>query len=245
MGLVAFFDLETTGLVAATSKIIEASVILMEYDENYILTKLVDMYSSFNDPEEPISEFIQQLTHITDDLVKSHKLDWKRFKKILNKADVISAHNLKFDRNFLAAHGNYRKDKNYACSLEMIDWKTKHGQSCRKLSHICFEHGIFAKQNHRAVEDVKLLIRLLKQPSKGDPNQTYFQEMMKNINVKRFMVEVYFDYDYDTKEFVKGLGCRWNGVKKCWYKNATEDQKDELIKSLDSKGLKWKWKEIK
>lgn len=242
---VAFIDFETTGLNPSTGHVIEAAVILMECDDIKPF-RIVDVYSSFNDPKEPIPEFIQKLTHITNDLVKSKKLDWDRFTKIVDQADVIVAHNMKFDRLWLAAHGNYREKKKYACSMEMIEWKTKHNQSCKKLQHLGFEHDIIMKDRHRALSDVKLLIKLLKKPSIGNPDKTYFQEMMESLVQERFLVEVWFDYNYENKEYVKSLGFRWNSIKKCWYKNVVNGTKDEIVKSLDSKGLtKWNCQEVK
>ena len=245
MGLCAIIDVETTGLNPTTDKIIEAAVILMQYNDSFDFTNLVSLYSSFNDPLSHIPEKITKITNITDDMVKSHKINWKKFHGILNKADIIIAHNVKFDKSFIRQQGKFKEDKKYACSLEMIDWRTKHGQSCRKLQHLGFEHSIIMENAHRAIDDVKLLIKLLKCKSKGDESKTYFQELMSKVGEKQYKVTAEFKYNYDKKELVKKNGFRWINMHKYWHKTVVESELETTTKFLKDNGMGCEWREEK
>lgn len=66
------FDLETTGLDLATDRIIQISYIKVDPQGNE------ERKSLFVNPEKPIPPFVQELTHITDDMVK----DAPTFKQI-------------------------------------------------------------------------------------------------------------------------------------------------------------------
>ena len=224
----AFIDFETTGLVATFDKVIEGCVILMEYDENNNLTKLVDMYESFNDPQIDIPENIIKITMITNDLVKGKVLEWSKFNSLIDQADVVVAHNVKFDKSFLIQQGGYKGIKKYGCSMDMIDWKSKHGQDCRKLGHLAFEHGLIAEKSHRAIDDVKLLIKLLKQKTKGNPEITYFQEMMGKLNDKMFVIDA-IAAPYEKKDLLKEKGFRWNAQHKYWTKKVPESELKEMV----------------
>lgn len=233
MGNAAFIDFETEGLNTLEDDVIDGAVILMEYNENFELTKVVDLYSSLNDPGKPITEKVISITNITDDMVKSHKLDWNKFNSICSKADIIIAHNVKFDKAFLRNRGKFKDDKLYACSIDLIEWKEKHEQSCCRLQHLAFEHDIFSERQHRAIDDVKLLIKLLKQPSKGDKNKTYFQELMIKSREQMFIVYAW-NAAYEKKEELKKIGFRWNPQHKVWWKSIPESMVEETEEYLKS-----------
>lgn len=91
------FDTETTGLNNRFDKIMEFGAVKIV---NGIITETLDMLIN---PEIPIPENIQKITHITDDMVK----DKPTIKEVLPKIlafigdSIIVAHNLSFDYGFL------------------------------------------------------------------------------------------------------------------------------------------------
>lgn len=93
------FDLETTGLDLAKDRIIQISYIKVEVDGT---EKPVNL---FVNPQQPIPEIVQQLTSITDDMVK----DAPTFKQIAQQlanefsgCDVAGFNSNKFDIPLLA-----------------------------------------------------------------------------------------------------------------------------------------------
>ncbi|QQS59211.1 hypothetical protein IPN35_06555 [Candidatus Peregrinibacteria bacterium] len=99
-----FLDIETTGLVAEHSELIELSAVRVSEDfqtETAVFDELVH-------PEELISDFITRLTGITNDMVKKAPgIEQVRsdFLSFLKPTDIICGHNIRFDTNFLNVKG--------------------------------------------------------------------------------------------------------------------------------------------
>ena len=93
----AIVDLETTGGVARTSRVIEVAV--YAFDGN----KVIDEYSTLVNPGVPVPGFITHLTGITTEMLK----DAPPFEKVADQVASIThdrvfvAHNVGFDYSFL------------------------------------------------------------------------------------------------------------------------------------------------
>src|SRR5262245_57458782 len=122
---VALLDFETTGFDPHTGSVIEGAVALVDVTEGKRLSNLIDTYASFNDPGYPIPPFITKITGITDGMVRGHALQWDKFNAICESADLLIAHNAKFDRGWLEVHGGMKVNK-WACTRNMIDWRETH-----------------------------------------------------------------------------------------------------------------------
>ena len=91
------FDIETTGLSAKKNKIIEIGAVKVENGE------IIDRFSAFVNPREPIPFEIERLTGINDGMV----MDEPPVEKVLPRfldfcgAAVMVAHNASFDMSFI------------------------------------------------------------------------------------------------------------------------------------------------
>jgi len=97
------FDLETTGLSANYSSIIEIGAVKLKAGQ------VIDRYQQFIKIDQPVSAFTTSLTGITDnDLSHGIKINdaLAQFKEFIGDL-VLVAHNAEFDMNFLAR--NYEK----------------------------------------------------------------------------------------------------------------------------------------
>ncbi len=91
------FDIETTGFSAEADRIIEIGAVKVENGQ------IVDKYSTFINPEIPIPYRIEQLTHISDNMVVNERTIDTVLPEFLDFAGdaVLVAHNAEFDTSFI------------------------------------------------------------------------------------------------------------------------------------------------
>nr|WP_300282410.1 PolC-type DNA polymerase III [Peptacetobacter sp.] len=163
------FDLETTGFSNINDKITEIGAVKIKD------FKIVDRFSELINPQKDISYKIQELTGITNEMVK----DKPTIEEILPKfmefvgEDVLVAHNADFDTGFIMQK----------CIEQGIEYKNKKIDTLMlarimlpnlkryKLDKVAKEVGVQLLNHHRAVDDaeatanifIKFLERLRKQ----------------------------------------------------------------------------------
>ena len=108
------FDIETTGFSAETDKIIEVGAVKVKNG------KIIDRFSKLINPQIPIPYRIEQLTHITDDMVISEKTIEEVLPEFLefSKDAVLVAHNAEFDTSFIK---NKAKKLGYTVTNAIVD----------------------------------------------------------------------------------------------------------------------------
>ncbi len=147
------FDIETTGFSCVRNKIIEIGAVKIENGA------IVDRYSTFIDPCEPIPYRITQLTSITDDMVSGQRTIEEvlpEFIEFIGDAFLV-AHNASFDTSFIA----------HNCDIQGIEYNYSHVDTL-ELSRILLPHlpnyklhtvakdlNVVLEHHHRAVDDAE------------------------------------------------------------------------------------------
>ena len=178
------------------------------------LIGIIDCYQSFNDPEEIITPEITRITGITNEDVKGHCLDWELISQMIDKADIIVAHNASFDRAFMDRYLPLSKDKIWACSINDINW-TERGFNARGQEILCIWHG-FYYQSHRAMFDVDALIHLVTYDIEGQNKASL--ELISNSSKPIYRIAA-VNSPFETKDLLKARKYRWNPEKRYWWKN--------------------------
>lgn len=145
-------DLETTGLSPEFDSIIEIGAIKVE--DNII----TDTFQQLVNPGFMISDFIQKLTGITNEMLVSQPSmsevlpDVEKF--IEN--NIIVGHNVNFDINFLYDNFEYYMNKPFTngfIDTMRISRKVLPGLDHYRLIDIVYELGIEGSEFHRALSD--------------------------------------------------------------------------------------------
>ncbi len=151
-------DLETTGISHITEKITEIGIIKIKDG------KEIGTFETFVNPEKHIPERVQEITHITDEMVK----DSPTIEEVLPKMiefigdSVVVTHNTDFDVTWLKY--NYEKygyhfENTYLDTLRLA--KAMYPDFSRyKLGFIAEKLGIVVEVAHRALDDVKTLVQV-------------------------------------------------------------------------------------
>ena len=151
-------DLETTGISHITEKITEIGIIKIKNG------KEIDTFETFVNPEKHIPERVQEITHITDEMVK----DSPKIEEVLPKMiefigdSVVVTHNTDFDVTWLKYNYEkygYKWENTYLDTLRLA--KAMYPEFSRyKLGFIADKLGIVVEVAHRALDDVKTLVQV-------------------------------------------------------------------------------------
>jgi len=215
---VLILDTETTGLDSRSENIIELAMLAVDLDlQTGQLVGEVEVYEDFEDPGRPIPPEITKLTGITSKDVQGQKLDEAKIKDMVERADLIVAHNAGFDRPFVENRLEVFEHKAWACSFAGIDWKAQ-GLGSAKLEFLCSELGWFYDA-HRAQVDCHALLRVLSSPLKSSAETkplNGLQQLFKSAENARTVVKA-FGSPFETKDKLKARGYRWDAEARVWY----------------------------
>ncbi len=147
------FDLETTGLDARSDAIIEIGAVRIRDG------KVVDKFSSFAQPGQPLSAITVSLTGITDELLKGAPRPEAAVNAFLDWAGdtPLCAHNAAFDTGFIreyCAGSGRRFDPLYFDTLILAQYLCPKLPN-HKLDTVANALGLPPFQHHRAYDDAE------------------------------------------------------------------------------------------
>ena len=131
-------DVETTGLSLEADDVMQLAMPPFDYEveTGWILTVYKDdAFEAFREPAAPISEEAIIITGITADMVAGATIDAEAVADIVEHADLVIAHNAKFDRPMIEKHWDCFANKPWACTLDGVDW-LRQGYSAGKLDYL-------------------------------------------------------------------------------------------------------------
>ncbi|AQG97991.1 DNA polymerase III subunit epsilon [Burkholderia sp. KK1] len=151
---IAFVDLETTGGTFGVDRITEIGIV-------EVGPSGVSQWTSLVNPQKPIPAFVQQLTGITDAMVRDAPTFEQLAADLLErmKGRLFVAHNAHFDHGFLK--GEFRRlglrfAPDVLCTVQLsravYPEQTRHG-----LDALVERHALVPAARHRALADADLL----------------------------------------------------------------------------------------
>lgn len=151
----AFLDIETSGMTIRRDRIIEIGILRVENNN------VVDTFQTLINPEMPISPFIESMTGIQRDSLKSAPLFSEIKDKILEMLEdcILVAHNVRFDYGFLKREFSYLEhpfSMKHCCTVKLSrllypKWKR------HNLDAVIDYFNFACKNRHRAFDDAKVL----------------------------------------------------------------------------------------
>ena len=152
------FDLETTGLNPRFCGITEIGAVRLRRGE------IVDTFSTFVNPEQPISRQITDITGITDDMVKDAPKMGEALEmfKFYIGDKPLAAHNAPFDMSFIKKHGDdngIRFDNPCLDTVGLLK-RTYPNHKSYSLGNLAADFGIKLR-HHRALDDAECTAKLM------------------------------------------------------------------------------------
>lgn len=165
----AIVDIETTGGHASANGITEIAILIHNGKE------VTEQFRTLINPGIPIPIYIQSLTGINDDMVRSAPRFNELAKQIydLLHDKIFVAHNVNFDFSFLHYHlatAGFHLQSRKLCTVR-LSRKIIPGLASYSLGRLCKEVGIEVLERHRAMGDAeatsKLFSMLLEKDHEG------------------------------------------------------------------------------
>ena len=164
-------DVETTGLDKDVNEIIEFAALVLnkQRDGKFKVNEEIDF---FIQNEEPIPEFITNLTHITDEMCWNGYTKERtvlKFRELFDKDEktLVIIYNTPFDMGFIQSFMNKYSD-GFVNKLDTLDLlevaKARTGtRKGNKLCDMIVRYSIEGEENsHRAIDDVKATLAVMR-----------------------------------------------------------------------------------
>jgi DNA polymerase-3 subunit epsilon len=225
-------DVETTGLDQLKDEVIELGVVKFDYLPDGRIAGLRDVFTSFNEPSQPISPEVTALTGITDEMVAGQRIDEAAVSSFVADAVIVIAHNAGFDRKFAERYWPIFERKAWGCSTTEVEWR-RHGFEGSRLGYLLNGAGFF-HQAHRAVDDCHALLEILalELPATGTPALAVLLEQARKKTMRVWAEQSPFD----LKDALKRRGYRWSdgsdGRPRSWYVDIQESGLEDEIAFL-------------
>jgi DNA polymerase III subunit epsilon len=221
--IAVILDTETTGLDHTRDEVIELGMVAFTYDEEGRIGDVIGTFNALREPSVPISPEITRLTGITPDIVAGQVLDLEAVERFITPAELVIAHNARFDRPFCERLSKAFQVKAWACSHSEISW-SGFGFEGSKLGYLLTQCGWF-HQGHRAVEDCHALLEVLASPL---PSGAGFAFGHLLTSARKALVRIWAEGSpFDMKDVLKARGYRWNdgtdGRPKAWWVEVDEE----------------------
>jgi DNA polymerase-3 subunit epsilon len=220
-----FLDVESTGSDYKQDKIIELGMAVFEYAPDGRIFSIVEEFCEFQDPGIPISEFITQLTGITDEMVQGQAINIDKVKNLIQSADIIISHNADFDRKFMEAFLPSLPLKPWGCSLKDIHWKNEKIESA-KQEYLAYKFG-FYYEGHRAISDCLAGIHILSMTLPVSQEKALGQ-LLNSARKNTFKLWA-TRCPFEQKDVLKSRGYRWHADGQAKYKAWALELSDELL----------------
>ncbi len=187
------------------------------YDAESRIVEIGRAWSWREDPGEPLSKDVIALTGITDQDLVGRRIDERMATGILTGADLIIAHNARFDRPRVEARLASLPTLRWACSMAEIDWRQA-GFEGRSLGWLCAQAGYFFDA-HRASADVDAVITLLRHELTD--GRTLMWQLDDNARRESHVIEA-AGAAHGVKEALRRRGYRWNPRGQVWWREVFE-----------------------
>lgn len=236
VGVGAAVDVETTGLDVDKDRVIELAVRRFRYDKTGCIVRLDRPYSWTEDPGTPLSQEVMRITGLRDEDVCGTRIDDSQAVALISSAEVVVAHNARFDRGFVEKRLPALAGMVWACSASDVDWRALDFEG-KALGWLLAQAGWFHGA-HRAGEDVDALIELLRCRPGGGP--TILSHLIDRAFSGGWLLRAR-GAAFECRGMLKARGYSWDPALKVWFREVVDaalgEERDWLRQNVYAPGL--------
>jgi DNA polymerase-3 subunit epsilon len=225
-------DIETTGLNPRSDEIIELGMLKFAFSSEGRVSKVVDEFQRFREPNIAVPAEVAKLTGITAEMLAGKSIDPEHVSVFLADVVLVIAHEARFDRPFCEAQFPVFATKYWACSNSGVDWRAR-GHRGTKLTYLLNDFGYFY-EGHRALDDCHAVLEVLVSVLPGAAHSS-FGELLKNA--RKASIRIWAEgAPFEFKDALRARGYRWsdgsNGSRRAWWTDVGEDAVDAEVSYL-------------
>ena len=231
-----FVDCETTGLSVERDQVIEIAMLPFTYAVDGRIAEVLHHEARHDrqDPGRPLDAEITHLTGLTDDELRGRRIDVEAADALVARADLLVAHNARFDRPFFEQALPATRARHWACSMREVPW-TAHGMPSTALHCLACSYGAFARDRHRALADCEVGVWLLAQMLPGTDRRTMavLREHAAQDTVRLWAAGARIEF----KDELRARGYQWmparsHGIDRAWWTEVAPDHVDAELRWL-------------
>ena len=157
---VIVFDVETTGLSPKNDRLTEIGAVKIRG------MRIIDSFDTFVNPERPIPQQIQELTHITQDMVDNAPSEKDAVSQFLefcgSENPVLIAHNANFDTSFIRqVFARHQMEHPFVTIDTVVMSRAVLPELSRHKLDVIAKHLKLGKfEHHRAADDAYMLAKI-------------------------------------------------------------------------------------
>ncbi|VEU82582.1 3'-5' exonuclease [Acholeplasma hippikon] len=180
---ILIFDFETTGLSPISDRVIEVGAILLE--KNDLVYEVKERLDLLIKQEKPISDFITNLTGITNEMLAKDGVDeeiaFNMLNNLIDDETLLVAYNLAFDIGFLFNMYQRYISKNYAIKNDILDcmavYKDRY-EYPHKLLNAVERFNLVNENAHRASDDALATFKVLEKLAEAEDNLSLYVNVL-------------------------------------------------------------------
>jgi DNA polymerase III subunit epsilon len=215
-------DVETTGLNTESDQIIELAMMPVIVSRHGDVVAWMAPIAWLQEVDRPLSPEIQKLTSLNDEMLIGQQIDMDFAGGLLERADVVIAHNAQFDSAFIERLFPEYGGKAWACSASEIPWRDLRYEG-RGLQSLLLQSGYFT-DGHRAAADVWATFWQLQQRA-GGTGPTFLRRLLEASDRDGVRFDARHT-PYSLKDAFKSRGYYWCPARKSWWVEVAEDDAD-------------------
>ena len=150
MPLITLIDVETTGLNPDTDEVIEVAAILYSTEHRAVLQQVSTLLPVASNGAEAVNGIKAEWAELVPN--RAHEMAYELMGEMMSESAYLVAFNSDFDRQWFPGWDNWSD----AAAIRY----PRHSNS-RSLVNLCLAHGIPVVSAHRALDDCRLLAKLL------------------------------------------------------------------------------------
>lgn len=213
---IAVLDCETTGLDVECDRIIEICVAIVLVDPSGQVVCIQSIGTGLEDPGNPLSQEIAELTGLTDNDLAGQWIERKRLAEFIGYCEGAIAFNAGFDRPFIEKLLPELAPLPWGCAMKDVPWR-RLGFEPGPQNYLLTQASRYNPAAHRAQNDVLALVELLAHSCRD--GETIISNVLSAMNAPAYRFEA-STAAYGYRHELKRQGYRWAPEKshELWHK---------------------------